>query len=90
MAAEEMVEVKKQVDEQLQKGYIRPSTSPGGALVIFVEKKVKTKRMCVDYRALNEVTIKNKYPPTRIDDLFDQLKGVTVLSKIDLRLGIIS
>ena len=90
MAAEEMVEVKKQVDEQLQKGYIHPSTSPGGALVVFVEKKVKTKRMCVDYRALNEVTIKNKYPLTRIDDLFDQLKGVTVLSKIDLRLGIIS
>nr|AAO37503.1 retrotransposon protein, putative, Ty3-gypsy sub-class [Oryza sativa Japonica Group] len=69
------------------KGYIRPSTSPWGAPVIFVEKKDKTKRMCVDYRALNEVTIKNKYPLPRIDDLFDQLKGAIVFSKIDLRSG---
>ncbi|XP_066162141.1 uncharacterized protein, partial [Oryza sativa Japonica Group] len=75
MAANELAEVKKQVDEQLQKGYIRPSTSPWGAPVIFVEKKDKTKRMCVDYRALNEVTIRNKYSLPRIDDLFDQLKG---------------
>nr|ABA97094.1 retrotransposon protein, putative, Ty3-gypsy subclass [Oryza sativa Japonica Group] len=87
MAANELAEVKKQVDEQLQKGYIRPSTSPWGAPVIFVEKKDKTKRMCVDYRALNEVTIKNKYPLLRIDDLFDQLKGAKVFSKIDLRSG---
>ena len=87
MAANELAEVKKQVDEQLQKGYIRPSTSPWGAPVIFVEKKDKTKRMCVDYRALNEVTIKNKYPLPRIDDLFDQLKGAKVFSKIDLRSG---
>nr|AAS07293.1 putative retrotransposon polyprotein [Oryza sativa Japonica Group]ABF96784.1 retrotransposon protein, putative, Ty3-gypsy subclass [Oryza sativa Japonica Group] len=87
MAANELAEVKKKVDEQLQKGYIRPSTSPWGAPVIFVEKKDKTKRMCVDYRALNEVTIKNKYPLPRIDDLFDQLKGAKVFSKIDLRSG---
>src|SRR5512137_2738275 len=87
MAANELAEAKKQVDEQLQKGYIRPSTSPWGAPVIFVEKKDKTKRMCVDYRALNEVTIKNKYPLPRIDDLFDQLKGAKVFSKIDLRSG---
>nr|CAE02083.2 OSJNBa0074B10.11 [Oryza sativa Japonica Group] len=87
MAANELAEVKKQVDEQLQKGYIRPSTSPWGAPVIFVEKKDKTKRMCVDYRAFNEVTIKNKYPLPRIDDLFDQLKGAKVFSKIDLRSG---
>nr|AAN04995.1 retrotransposon protein, putative, Ty3-gypsy sub-class [Oryza sativa Japonica Group] len=87
MGANELAEVKKQVDEQLQKGYIRPSTSPWGAPVIFVEKKDKTKRMCIDYRALNEVTIKNKYPLPRIDDLFDQLKGATVFSKIDLRSG---
>nr|AAX95936.1 retrotransposon protein, putative, Ty3-gypsy sub-class [Oryza sativa Japonica Group]ABA93392.2 retrotransposon protein, putative, Ty3-gypsy subclass [Oryza sativa Japonica Group] len=87
MAAKELAEVKKQVDEQLQKGYIRPSTSPWGAPVIFVEKKDKTKRMCVDYRALNEVTIKNKYPLPWIDDLFDQLKGAKVFSKIDLRSG---
>lgn len=84
MAAEEMAEVKKQVDEQLQKGYIRPSTSPWAALVIFVEKKDKTKRTSADYRALNDVTIKNKYPLPRIDDMFYQLKGATVLSKIDL------
>nr|ABA98544.1 retrotransposon protein, putative, Ty3-gypsy subclass [Oryza sativa Japonica Group] len=87
MVANELAEVKKQVDEQLQKGYIRPSTSPWGAPVIFVQKKDKTKRMCVDYRALNEVTIKNKYPLPRIDDLFEQLKGAKVFSKIDLRSG---
>nr|ABA98209.1 retrotransposon protein, putative, Ty3-gypsy subclass [Oryza sativa Japonica Group] len=87
MAANELAKVKKQVDEQLQKGYIRSSTSPWGAPVIFVEKKDKTKRMCVDYRARNEVTIKNKYPLPRIDDLFDQLKEAKVFSKIDLRSG---
>nr|CAH66139.1 H0616A11.3 [Oryza sativa] len=87
MAANELAEVKKQVDDLLQKGYIRPSTSPWGAPVIFVEKKDHTQRMCVDYRALNEVTIKNKYPLPRIDDLFDQLEGATVFSKIDLRSG---
>nr|CAE03957.2 OSJNBb0085H11.6 [Oryza sativa Japonica Group] len=65
----------------------RPSTSSWGAPVIFVEKKDHTQRMCVDYRALNEVTIKNKYPLPRIDDLFDQLEGATVFSKIDLRSG---
>nr|AAV43974.1 putative polyprotein [Oryza sativa Japonica Group] len=87
MAANELAEVKKQVDDLLQKGYIRPSTSPWGAPVIFVEKKDHTQRMCVDYRALNEVTIKNKYPLPRIDDLFDQLEGATVFSEIDLRSG---
>nr|AAN04909.1 Putative polyprotein [Oryza sativa Japonica Group] len=87
MAANELAEVKKQLEELKEKGYIRLSTFPWGAPVIFVEKKDKTKRMCVDYRALNEVTIKNKYPLPRIDDLFDQLKGATVFSKIDLRSG---
>ena len=58
----ELVELKKQIDELLEKGYIRPNTSPWAALVLFVEKKDGTKRMCIDYRALNEVTIKNKYP----------------------------
>jgi Reverse transcriptase (RNA-dependent DNA polymerase). len=87
MAANELADVKKQLEELKEKGYIRPSTSPWGAPVIFVEKKDKTKRMCVDYRALNEVTIKNKYPLPRIDDLFDQLKGATVFSKTDLRSG---
>nr|CAE04771.3 OSJNBa0079C19.12 [Oryza sativa Japonica Group] len=87
MAANELAEVKRQVDDLLQKGYIRPSSSPWGAPVIFVEKKDHTQRMCVDYRALNDVTIKNKYPLPRIDDLFDQLKGATVFSKVDLRSG---
>jgi hypothetical protein len=67
----ELVELKKQIDELLEKGYIRPSTSPWAAPVLFVEKKDGTRRMCIDYRALNEVTIKNKYPLPRIEDLFD-------------------
>jgi hypothetical protein len=83
----ELVELKKQIDELSEKGYIRPSTSPWAAPVLFVEKKDGTKRMCIDYRALNEVTIKNKYPLPRIEDLFDQLRGANVFSKIDLRLG---
>jgi hypothetical protein len=83
----ELVELKKQIDELSEKGYIRPSTSPWAAPVLFVEKKDGTKRMCIDYRALNEVTIKNKYPLPRIEDLFDQLRGANVFSKIDLRSG---
>jgi hypothetical protein len=83
----ELVELKKQIDELLEKGYIRPSTSPWAAQVLFVEKKDETKRMCIDYRSLNEGTIKNKYPMPRIEDLFDQLRGASVFSKIDLRLG---
>ena len=87
MPANELAEMKKQIHELIEKGYIRPSTSPWGAPVLFVKKKDGTMRMCVDYRALNEVTIKNKYPLPRIDDLFDQLKGASVFSKIDLRSG---
>jgi hypothetical protein len=83
----ELVELKKQIDELLEKGYIRPSTSPWSAPVLFMEKKDGTRRMCIDYRALNEVTIKNKYPLPRIEDLFDQLRGASVFSKIDLRSG---
>jgi hypothetical protein len=84
----ELVELKKQIDELLEKGYIRPSTSPWAAPVLFVEKKKdERKRMCIDYRSLNEVTIKNKYPLPRIEDLFDQLRGAGVFSKIDLRSG---
>jgi hypothetical protein len=71
----------------LDKGYIRPYTSHWVAPVLFVEKKDGTKRMCIDYRALNEVTIKNKYPLPRIEDLFDQLREASVFSKIDLRSG---
>jgi hypothetical protein len=81
----ELVQFKKQIDELSEKGYIRPSTSPWAAPVLFVEKKDGTRRMCIDYRALNEVTIKNKYPLPRIEDLFDQMRGASVLSKKDLR-----
>jgi hypothetical protein len=81
------VELKKQIDELLEKDYIRPSTSPWSTPVLFVEKKDGTKRMCIDYRALNEVTVKNKYPLPRIEDVFDQLRGASVFSKIDLRSG---
>jgi hypothetical protein len=71
----------------LEKGYIRPSTTLWAAPVLFVDKKDGTKRMCIDYRSLNEVTIKNKYPLPRIEDLFHQLRGAGVFSKIDMRSG---
>jgi len=87
MARVEQVELKKQIDELLAKGFIRPCVSPWAAPVIFMEKKDGTKRLCVDYRGLNQVTIKNKYPLPRIDALFDQLKGAKVFSKIDLQSG---
>jgi hypothetical protein len=76
-----------QLEELLMKGYIRPSVSPWCGPVIFVNKKDGTLRMCVDLIQLNKVTIKNKYPLPRIDDLFDHLKGVRIFSKIALRLG---
>jgi hypothetical protein len=85
--ANQLAELKEQLQELLDKAHIHPSASPWGAPVIFVPKKDGTQRMCVDYRSLNEVTIKNKYPLSRIDDLFDQLKGTCVFSKIDLRSG---
>jgi hypothetical protein len=84
MATPEVAELKEHIKELLEKGFIHPSSSPWGAPVIFVPKKDGTQRLCMDYRALNEVTIKNKYPLPRIDDLFDQLHGVCVFSKIDL------
>ncbi|KAG8491253.1 hypothetical protein CXB51_014429 [Gossypium anomalum] len=87
MAPKELVELKAQIQELLDRGFIRPSVSPWGALVLFVKKKDGTMRMCIDYRQLNKLTIKNKYPLPRIDDLFDQLKGASVFSKIDLRSG---
>jgi hypothetical protein len=87
MPVNEVVELKKQIAELRSKGFIRPSSSPWGAPVLFVEKKDGTQRMCVEYRSLNEVTIKNKYPLPRIEDLFDQMKGASVFSKIDLRSG---
>ena len=87
MSASELAELKKQLEELQRIGFIRPSSSPWGAPVLFVKKKDGSMRLCVDYRALNEVTIKNKYPLPRIDDLFDQLKGAKYFSKIDLRSG---
>ena len=71
----------------MSKGFIRPSVSPWGAPVLFVKKKDGTMRMCIDYRQLNKVMVKNKYPLPRIDDLFDQLQGAALFSKIDLRSG---
>jgi hypothetical protein len=85
MSSTQLIELKKQIKELLEKGFICPSSSSWGAPVIFVEKKDGTQRMCVDYRLLHEVTIKNKYPLPRIEDLFDQLRGAKVFSKIDLR-----
>jgi CxxC motif-containing protein len=79
MATTELAELQEHVKELLEKGFICPSSSPWGVPVIFVPKKDGTQRMCVDYRALNEVTVKNKYPLPRIDDLFDELCGVCVL-----------
>ena len=75
MAPAELRELKAQLQELLGKGFIRPSASPWGAPVLFVKKKDGSFRMCIDYRQLNKVTVKNKYPLPRIDDLFDQLQG---------------
>ena len=75
MAQAELQELKVRIQELLGKGFIRPITSPWGALVLVTKKKDKTLRLCIDYRQLNRVTIKNRYPLPRIDDLFDQLRG---------------
>ena len=75
------------MQELLDKGFIRPSTSPWGAPVLFVKKKDGSLRLCIDYRQLNKVTIHNQYPLPHIDDLFDQLQGARRFSKIDLRSG---
>ena len=87
MSATELAELKKQLEELVKSGFIRPSKSPFGAPILFVKKKDSTMRMCVDYRALNEITIKNKYPLPRVDELFDRLQGAQYFSKIDLRSG---
>jgi hypothetical protein len=73
MTTPELKELKRQLNELEQKGYVRPSSSPWVAPALFVEKKDKSQRLCIDYRALNKVIVKNKYPLPRIDDLFDQL-----------------
>ncbi|GJZ01256.1 putative reverse transcriptase domain-containing protein, partial [Tanacetum coccineum] len=87
LAPSEMKELSKQLQELSKKGFIRPSSSPWGAPVFFVKKKDGSFRICIDYRELNKLTIKNRYPLPRIDDLFDQLQGSSVYSKIDLRSG---
>ena len=84
MAPTELKELKKQLQELLDKKFIRPSYSSWGAPVLFVKKNDGSMMMCINYRELNKVMIKNKYSLPRIDDLFDQLKGATVFSKIDL------
>jgi hypothetical protein len=87
MDVKDLIELKKQIEELQEKSFIRPSSSPRGAPVLFMNKKDGSRRMCVDYRSLNEVTIKNKYPLPQIEDLFDQMRGATIFSKIDLRSG---
>nr|GEV74035.1 putative reverse transcriptase domain-containing protein [Tanacetum cinerariifolium] len=83
----EMKELSEQLQELFDKGFIRPSSSPWGALILFVKKKDGSFRMCIDYRKLNKLTVKNRYPLSRIDDLFDKLQGSSVYSKIDLISG---
>ncbi|GKF06924.1 putative reverse transcriptase domain-containing protein, partial [Tanacetum coccineum] len=87
LAPSELKELSEQLKELLEKGFIRPSSSPWGAPVLFVKKKDGSFRMCIDYRELNKLTVKIRYPLPRIDDLFDQLQGSSVYSKIDLRSG---
>jgi hypothetical protein len=87
MSVEELKELKKQLTELQEAGYICSNSSPWGAPVLFVQKKDGSQQMCVDYRSLNDVTVKNKYPLPRIEDLFDQMRGAKVFSKIDLRSG---
>ncbi|GJT02010.1 putative reverse transcriptase domain-containing protein [Tanacetum coccineum] len=87
LAPSEMKELSKQLQELSDKGFIRPSSSPWGASVLFVKKKDGSFRMCIDYRELNKLTVKNRYPLPRIDDLFDQLQGSSIYLKIDLRSG---
>ena len=84
MAPAELRELQVQLQELLDKGFIRQSHSPWGAPVLFMKKKDGSLRMCIVYRELNKITIKNKYPLPRIDDLFDQLRGAVVFSKVDL------
>ncbi|GJS20244.1 putative reverse transcriptase domain-containing protein [Tanacetum coccineum] len=87
LAPSEMKELSEQLQELSDKGFIRPSSSPWGAPVLFIKKKDGSFRMCIDYRELNKLTVKNRYPLPRIDDLFDQLQGSSIYSKIDLRSG---
>nr|GFA68808.1 putative reverse transcriptase domain-containing protein [Tanacetum cinerariifolium] len=87
LASSKMKELSEQLQELTNKGFIRPSSSPRGALVLFVKEKDGSFRMCINYQELNKLTVKNRYPVPRIDDLFDQLQGSSIYSKIDLRSG---
>jgi hypothetical protein len=80
-------EIKKQIQELLHKGHIYPSSSPCGSLIVLVQKKDRTWRLCIDYRALNKITVRNRYPIPRIDELLDQITGAKYFSKIDLKPG---
>ncbi|GKG36370.1 hypothetical protein Tco_0444048, partial [Tanacetum coccineum] len=87
LAPSEMKELSEQLKELFDKGFIRPSSSPWGAPVLFVKKKDGSFQMCIDYQELNKLAMKNRYPLPRSNDLFDQLQGSSVYSKIDLRSG---
>lgn len=87
MSASELAELQEQLEDLLEKRFVRPNVSPWGALMLLVKKKDGSMRLCVDYRQLNKVMIKNKYPLSRIDDIMDQLVGTRVFRKIDLRSG---
>ncbi len=87
MSLAEMDELRRQLDDLLNRGFIRPSSSPYGSPVLFVKKKEGDLRLCIDYRALNKQTVKNVYPLPRIDELLDRLDGAVVFSKLDLRSG---
>jgi len=87
LSPKELEEAKKQIAELLEKGWIKPSSSPFGAPILFVAKKDGSLRMVIDYRALNAITIRNRYPLPRIEDLFDQLSKATIFSSIDLQSG---
>ena len=80
-------EIKRQIQQLLQKGHIRPSSLPCGSPIVLVQKKDGTWRLCIDYRVLNKITVRNRYPIPRIDDLLDQLKGAKYFSKINLKSG---
>jgi hypothetical protein len=87
MSTPKLKELQMQLEELLKKGYICPSVSPWGALVLFIKKKYGALRLCIDFKQLNKVMVKNKYPLLRIDDLFDQLKDAKIFLKIELRSG---
>jgi len=87
VAPVELKELKAQLEEPLEKGNIQPNTSPWRTSVLFVKKKDETLRLCIDYRELTKITVKNRYPLPRIDDLFDQLRGAGTFSKIDICSG---